>query len=661
MQFYRLVKPIWGIEFLANKQPNPKFKEKIHGKNTIEGANFSKEELREWNEKGYNVYWFPNHPSTDVYSDGVRHLRGNLIDTFSYVFVDMDLKDEVYESKEQFLEILKEFPTPPTMVVDSGNGVHAYWAIEDLTRDRYVFTQQALLRHFNTDHSVFTTLQLMRVPGYNNTKRHEDYVKCKVIKEMSSGELHRWRDLPKEIFQNLTPEDKKRAQNHLDKLDGKNVMAFAEDIDLDELPEKFKTLLEKHPKIAELFENPSKDGDRSAADMSLANWLYSKDFDFKDCFTVIYNGQKAREKGIHRFEYTQLTVEKVYSTRSDEEETEGHDFKIENATQFLRKKDGQVKQPQVMGSDYLDYKVLGEPWRKHELLGIIAGAGIGKTSFALNIVRDIIENNPDSDEVYVFFSLEMSKDQIISRWVELVGAKSKLTDRLYVQDTQDANGMPLMIGLQEMYDYCTKLKKVTGRGIGAIIIDHFHIIGKHINPNKQPNFGINSAQGTGYGNNRNLSMEGMADQLKPLVKTLDTFGIVLTQTTKGKGIGDIPLYKEACHGVSNYEWIMDRILTIWQPLMRIQDITPIRYLSFQYAKIREKRENDRIKELQPKLLTYDMVSGKLKPTNKKEYDTFLTLLPTANEARKRANGNDAGSYDIQELGGAEEVLSEVTE
>jgi hypothetical protein len=255
----------------------------------------------------------------------------------------------------------------------------------------------------------------------------------------------------------------------------------------------------------------------------------------------------------------------------------------------------------------------------------------------------------------------MTKGQVIDRWIHLVGKNSKLTDKLYVIDRLDENDNPINIGLQEMHEYCTEIMQVTGKKIGAIVMDHFHIISTHINVHKKPNFGIGTEQNTGYGDVQNLSLNGLATQLKSLIQSLNTFGILLSQTTKEKGVGDLPLGKDAAYGVSQYEWIVDRIVTIWQPLMRVQALTSIRYLAFQYAKIREKRPTDKIMEYDPKLLTYDMNSGNLNITTEMEYQSFIELLPKANEAREAAIKKKANAYSIQiNLSGIDEALAKVT-
>ena len=102
--FYRLIKPIWAKKYKANGEKNPEFVRDLTGEpNTYEGC-FSREFIEEKNKLGFNVYYFPNHPSTNVYEQGIRHLSGKHIDTFNFVFVDMDLKDGIYKDSREHTE-----------------------------------------------------------------------------------------------------------------------------------------------------------------------------------------------------------------------------------------------------------------------------------------------------------------------------------------------------------------------------------------------------------------------------------------------------------------------------------------------------------------------------------------------------------------------------
>ena len=114
---------------------------------------------------------------------------------------------------------------------------------------------------------------------------------------------------------------------------------------------------------------------------------------------------------------------------------------------------------------------------------------------------------------------------------------------------------------------------------------------------------------------------------------LDTHIVVLTQTTKEKGAGDLPIDKDGAYGISNYENIMDRIITIWQPLKLVQHLTKCKFLAWQYVKIRSKHQDDKIQTNEPKLLTFDITTGDLKVTTHEEYQEFMRLYPTTTEMR----------------------------
>lgn len=640
MQFYRLIKPNWAKKYLANGSDNADFVKEIPGDDVVEGCDYDFEFLKSKNEDGYNIYFFPNHPSRDVYSEGIRHLNGKIIDTFNFVFVDMDLKDGIYKTKEEFIDTLKSFRLSPSMVVDSGNGVHAYWRVSDLDRDSYVFIQVGLITKFKTDESVFTTLQLMRCPGFLNTKKIDNFREAKsVFPDENQDLIYKVEDFSEEINA-LSAAGQTKAQNHLDKLDGKMAIKLSGDINIDELPDSFIELIGSEANVYTLFTNPKElYADRSAADMKLANVLFNKNFNIKETLAVISNTQKALEKQGHRYEYAVCTVEKVYNQRIKN--------KFSSVKDTLKRSNNVVLKDQVKGPYYQDYAVLGNPWRKTELLGLIAGSGVGKTAKALNIVKHIIENNDDNDDIHVFFSLEMPEYSVIDRWVKLVGDNSPLTERLYVIGNYDETGSLRKIGLQEIHEYCQDIVKSTGKKIGSLVIDHLHIISAHIDTRKKPDFNSASLNDTGKGDVKTLGLASVCNQLKTLVMSLGCFGIVLTQTTKSKGIGDIPIGKDGAYGISNYEWIMDRIITIWQPLMRVQHRSDMRFLAWQYVKVREKTEKDQIHENEPKLLTYDLASGRLDLTTSDEYSIFSSLLPEANAAREAETKKKVESYSVQ--------------
>ena len=84
---YRLILPNWA------KEEHPELPKVLEGE-------FTKEELSQYNNNSYNIYYLPNGPK--VYEAGTT-VDGSQIDQFDWAFVDMDLKDNIYKSKEEFI------------------------------------------------------------------------------------------------------------------------------------------------------------------------------------------------------------------------------------------------------------------------------------------------------------------------------------------------------------------------------------------------------------------------------------------------------------------------------------------------------------------------------------------------------------------------------
>lgn len=612
---------------------NPELVRELPGRDVIEGV-FKEKYVAKRNKEGFNVYWFPNHPKKNVYSDEKKYVNGRDIDIFEFLFVDMDLKDGIYKTKEAFYEEVSKFPLKPTLTVDSGNGVHVYWKMKDLNRDAYVVMQKRLIQHFKTDDSIWTVLQIMRYPGSLNTKKADEFKQTAVHESLSTGKEYKLSQFHK-VLPEISEKNAEKAQNHLDKLDGKITLKLSEDVNIDELPDKFIELMEKDKRIRDIFEDPvGSYGDRSKADAALANMLLSKNFNRKEASIIISNGQKALSKGPNRMSYAIATVDFVYNDR------------IKNQFQTVGEKSKAKKKVNrgepVNGPEIFD--CLKNKWRKSQVLGMIAGSGVGKTTVALKCVKDMIKNNPDNDDIFIFFSLEMPEYEIEERWVRLVGKNSELADRLYVIGNEDDAGEPRNISLQDIYTYAKDIELSTGKNIGSIVIDHVGLVNPVINLKRKPTFGAEGDIDGGHGINRVLTLPSLCKAMKPLAKQLNTFLILLTQTTKSKGAGDTPLDKDAAFGTASYEWNMDYILTMWQPLMRIYKETDIRVLAWQYAKIRNKHREDPISTHEPILLNYDMDSGDLNRLSGEDYATFEQLLPVANEARRAADKKESSSY-----------------
>lgn len=637
---YRLIKPLWAQPCLPNGKPNPKFKEEIVGPKIVEDY-FTEEEIQEYNDKGYNIYYFPNGASN---VEGV-FLSGKEIDLYKVVFVDMDLKDEVYESKDAFLEKLAEFPVAPSRIVDSGNGVHVYWNIDELTREDYIAAQFSLINHFETDGSVWTPLQLMRVGGYNNTKRHKDYVMAELLHdEEDSYSLE-------DLFAHLEPPSEsqmKKLDKHCAKLDGTFEMPEFNEIDFETLPVRFIHLMESNERMKNLYHNPKEAaGDRSKADYSLANMLFDADFDFSECVQVIAQGLKAKERSDGN-EYAYSTVDKVYEIRTEEETSKTSNSTIETMEEYLQdlsEEDMEIG-TKVNGSPYWD--ILHEKWQTSQVLGIIAGSGVGKTEATLNEFRYMAEKDPES--LYVFFSLEMPKRQIAKRWLNIIQGDSKLSKSLVVIGNEDDEGMPRNIGIQDIYSDVRRIEKRYGKKVKVVAIDHILILARTMDPKKKPVIEAEFEQRANRDGSLTFSQKGLMYACKALAKSLDVFLIVQSQTTKEKaGDGDVPLDISAAYGSAAFEWYCDHIITMWRPLALVQDEADVCVTGWQYAKIREQHEEDGVKRGVKKLLHFDQVRKCFRNATKIEHNKALELLTKVNAKRALKEKNTLNDYQYSSI------------
>ena len=313
--FSRCIQPLWATKVLANGLPNPDFKEEIEGPKTIEGI-FTLEEILKYNEQGFNCYHLPNHPSKDIYAEGEKYASAKHIDVWNRCFFDIDFKDQVYSSVEEVIAELEKFPVEPTKTVISGNGVHSYWDIFELTQEKYIELQFRLINRFRSDPAVWSSLRLMRIPGTFNTKEYRNYKQCYISGVQSSENRYMFEELSKHLPE-ITPKQKEKKQRHLDRLSGKITLNLDKH-ESDELPQKFKDLLKYDLVTKELWEKPylttnSEDRpDRSIADYILGKRLHEFGYTEQETFDVLANTQKALEHNSTEA-YASFTVDTIFS------------------------------------------------------------------------------------------------------------------------------------------------------------------------------------------------------------------------------------------------------------------------------------------------------------------------------------------------------------
>lgn len=593
---YRCILPDWA------KSENPTLAKVLEGP-------FTEAEIKSYNDIGYNIYYLPNHPSKPPLRDFVD---GSDIDTFEYVFIDMDLKEKEYENKDAFIHSLSSFSLLPTSIVDSGNGIHVYWKITDLDAMSFLKLQRRLYRQFKTDPAVSKIYQLMRVPGTVNTKDFEDLKFCECIyaEEVSYTCEQLDAALPP-----LLKEDEEYCTNHFNRtycLQDKNI-----DVD-DTLPLKFCQLLKTNKEIRDIW--TSSHEDRSGSDWRLAHILFASGFSKDEAMSVLVNAAKALQRSpIHRIGYAKGIIDKIWTY---ELEQTGNLSK--SVKEILARGEAVTKGIRFPCHPLIDDTVKG--FRLGHVIGLVAGSGVGKTSMALNMFLWFTERNPEYDHFFV--SLEQTDNEIAERWSTITQGDSRLHDKVHILSNYDEDGKFRHLSLDDIKDYILEFQKKNNKKIGTCVIDHIGALKKQ---NK---------------NGENQAIVDICHQMKSFAVETNTLVIMQSQSPREKaGIGDLEIGKDAAYGTVFFESYVDYLLTIWQPLKRVYHEGAPTVLAFKFAKIRHKKQNqDNIKEDVRYQLFFDTQSERLRELTQDEAVSAKFFLTKATNERKLDRKTEVLSY-----------------
>src|SRR6056297_1460103 len=101
------------------------------------------------------------------------------------LWADIDAKDFGGE-KSEALKQLENFELKPTMLIDSGNGYHAYWIlnkpfiIESKSDRKYIKKISKLIHKTVNADSTHNLSRILRVPGTRNIKDKNNPIYCKI-------------------------------------------------------------------------------------------------------------------------------------------------------------------------------------------------------------------------------------------------------------------------------------------------------------------------------------------------------------------------------------------------------------------------------------------------------------------------------------------------
>lgn len=589
-------------------------------------ADLTEQEVLDYNKKGYNCYTILNNSSTfepgrkDENGKSV-YIDGHDIDTFNYVFVDMDLKDGTWESKEKFVEALKASTILPTAIVDSGNGIHAYWRVLDLDSMSFIRLQRRLCRMFKTDETVATIYRLMRVPGTYNVKDKDNFKMCSVLESYPEAAFT-CEDLDKAVPV-ITPADEEYCKKHYDQtynLEIKNVKVD------EEIPLKFQTLMRTNAEAKKLFMGPVKD--RSSADYRLAHLMLAQSFTKEEARAVLLNTSKAISRsGIHRFNYANNIVDKVWTYETAPESSPERKALSQSIEEILNA-DGSELGRRIYGHPVFDAHFKG--FRLGQVIGLVGGSGIGKSTLALNFFAWFIERNPDYVHVYV--PLEEPKEDIARKAVKITKNNPLMLGKIKVIGSTSEDGQVRRLSLFDIEEEIKQIEK-SGKKVGCVVIDHIGVLEQK------------DAEGKYY---RDKGLEKVCADMNAFVRNTKSLLIMLSQTSRAKaGIGDIELDKDAAFGTVFFEAYCDYVITTWQPLKRVYKEAPHMTVNgFKYCKIRHKTVGkDLIYEDQIYAMMFDPESDTLRELTESEYESYDYWNKQATTIRNRDKRKDMTSLN----------------
>lgn len=598
MTIYRCILPSWASEKFPNRRK------------VVEGE-LTEEEIITLNEEFYNIYFLPNNPS--IYHPGTT-VDGSMIDTFNYCYVDMDLKDGVYKTKDEFIFHVIDNGILPSSIVDSGNGIHCYWQVSDLDAMGYLRLQRRLMRHFKTDEAVGQIYQLMRVPNTANTKDEHNFKLCEIL--YKNDKIYSSEDLDK-LLPPLAPQDLQYCEQHFDKTYKKNRNHISIN---DNIPLKFSQLLSNNNEVKELWAGNV--SDRSASDFRLAHIMFAHGFTKEEAASVLVNAAKAMQRApVHRMSYATNIVDKIWVY----EETQDKLNLSLSVKDILSRPIDSLKGTRFSCHKYFDDTKHG--FRLGQVIGLVAGSGVGKTAVALNMFEGFVANNPDY--VHFFIPLEQPANEIADRWKSMCGDNIQLYEKVHIIDNYDENDKFRHLSFEEIKDYLLKFQKITGKKVGCVVIDH-----------------IGALRKKNAKNGENQDLMEICHSMKAFALETKTLLVMQSQAPRDKaGIGDLELSKDAAYGTVYFESYCDYLITIWQPLKRCYKDEAPTVTAFKFCKIRHKKQgHDNIKEDVCYRMIFDPETERLREANDLEEKKFKFWLTQATNKRKQDRHTDMVEY-----------------
>lgn len=130
------------------------------------------DEAKEWNEKGWGIFWTVN-----LFKDDDRRSE-NLVKIQAWA-TDLDFGTKLEQSQR-----IKDAPLEPSMIIETARGFHVYYCVKDGTeatiKNYNEIVGKRLIPYFKGDRNAKDLTRILRASGYYHMKNPNKPYMCKI-------------------------------------------------------------------------------------------------------------------------------------------------------------------------------------------------------------------------------------------------------------------------------------------------------------------------------------------------------------------------------------------------------------------------------------------------------------------------------------------------
>lgn len=277
----------------------------------------------------------------------------------------------------------------------------------------------------------------------------------------------------------------------------------------------------------------------------------------------------------------------------------------------------------VNGPKFFD--CLERPWMRGDMMGVLSPTGVGKTSWCLFTIAETLRNNAEG--ICIIWAGEQDVSELDEKWEASTEQEPELADRLYIITNFDEEGTSRNMSITDIKHEVNRIRSTLNCEVIMFIIDHLHLLN----------------------NNGSTDFNQVCVDIKRMAKEINAYGIVVSQTTKANQVIDVPVPRTGSHSCSQFEWIMTNIISLFQPLKRVEHDADLPLLGWQLSKIRYKGKKDKVKEMMNYLLYFDHDTQSLRELTRQEKADFQMYFEKVQELRQNEEKFKSFQFDLSEV------------